>query len=559
MTSPLGNVGQQVLWTPKDGNAKDSLLAEVISVDESTRRLYVHFVERDRRMDRWVAHAEVRVAARCELTRTQTPPRRRTRAAVRELMEARPVSERVTGNAEVEREERDREERTAVRNVERIVFGEYEVDAWYYSPYLLEGVCSDLYICTGCLRYYANGARYLRHTRNCLWKRPPGQLMYEDNSCVDKGGHPLRVSVYEVDGLASTVYCQCLCLLGKLFLDHKTLCYDMTPFLFYVVTLNDEIAGFFSKSRTRASAGGIAEENLSCIVTLPQHQGKGVGRFLIQLSYELARLDRLISGPERPLSDLGQVSYRSHWTYEISQYIKQRRANSSSTHETIAIHEIINATMIQQSDVLVVLQRYGLHNIRGKCLKNDARIGLKKLFQAARPPKLPVNPHLIISDKPLAPTPNAAGKSKSQSSKSSKSNKNPSQSNKRSRRVRAPVVRVHLPQKRKRDPEPEHQIQRGRPRVKEPVQPPVPPPVRVQESQLQSQQETDSIQSQELVLALVQSQSQSPPPELSHLQSQTPSPSQSQSQTPPPELSQSSSQEEAEAEERAQVQQKKTR
>eukprot|EP01047_Picozoa_sp_COSAG01_P062397 COSAG01_NODE_7928_length_2988_cov_102.404292_7_plen_54_part_01 len=29
-------------------------------------------------------------------------------------------------------------------------------------------------------------------------------------------------------------YCQCLCLLAKLFLDHKTLYYDVEPFLFYV-------------------------------------------------------------------------------------------------------------------------------------------------------------------------------------------------------------------------------------------------------------------------------------------------------------------------------------
>jgi hypothetical protein len=33
---------------------------------------------------------------------------------------------------------------------------------------------------------------------------------------------------------ASKVYCQCLCLLAKLFLDHKALYYDVDPFLFYV-------------------------------------------------------------------------------------------------------------------------------------------------------------------------------------------------------------------------------------------------------------------------------------------------------------------------------------
>lgn len=49
----------------------------------------------------------------------------------------------------------------------------------------------------------------------------------------------------------STIYCQNLCLLAKLFLDHKTLYYDVEPFLFYVLTQNDSkgchLVGYFSK------------------------------------------------------------------------------------------------------------------------------------------------------------------------------------------------------------------------------------------------------------------------------------------------------------------------
>jgi hypothetical protein len=43
----------------------------------------------------------------------------------------------------------------------------------------------------------------------------------------------------KVDGNVSKLYCQNLCLLAKLFLDHKTLYYDVEPFLFYVLTKND--------------------------------------------------------------------------------------------------------------------------------------------------------------------------------------------------------------------------------------------------------------------------------------------------------------------------------
>lgn len=51
--------------------------------------------------------------------------------------------------------------------------------------------------------------------------------------------------------LVLQIYCQNLCLLAKLFLDHKTLYYDVEPFLFYVMTEADNtgchLVGYFSK------------------------------------------------------------------------------------------------------------------------------------------------------------------------------------------------------------------------------------------------------------------------------------------------------------------------
>lgn len=59
--------------------------------------------------------------------------------------------------------------------------------------------------------------------------------------------------MYEVDGKTNKVYCQNLCLLSKLFLDHKTLYYDVDPFLFYVLCEVDDggahIVGYFSKEK----------------------------------------------------------------------------------------------------------------------------------------------------------------------------------------------------------------------------------------------------------------------------------------------------------------------
>ena len=80
-----------------------------------------------------------------------------------------------------------------------------------------------------------------RHLKKCPWRHPPGVEIYRKDG----------MSVFEVDGNTNKIYCQNLCLLVKLFLDHKTLYYDVEPFLFYVLTQNDSegchLVGYFSK------------------------------------------------------------------------------------------------------------------------------------------------------------------------------------------------------------------------------------------------------------------------------------------------------------------------
>ena len=46
--------------------------------------------------------------------------------------------------------------------------------------------------------------------------------------------------MFEVDGLEERLYCQNLCYIAKLFLDHKTLYFDVDPFLFYVLCEVDD-------------------------------------------------------------------------------------------------------------------------------------------------------------------------------------------------------------------------------------------------------------------------------------------------------------------------------
>ena len=56
-----------------------------------------------------------------------------------------------------------------------------------------------------------------------------------------------------VDSEAAHQYCQNLCYTAKLFLDHKTLYYDVDPFLFYVLCELDDRGyhpvGYYSKEK----------------------------------------------------------------------------------------------------------------------------------------------------------------------------------------------------------------------------------------------------------------------------------------------------------------------
>ena len=162
--------------------------------------------------------------------------------------------------------------RDNTKHIASIRLGQVDIDCWFHSPYItLEENSNEkdrsvekLFICEFCLRYFLNSRKYRQHIVNeisflfinfacffflfkneCKCRHPPGRKIYED---------PNGLIVYEIDGTTSQLYCQCLCLLAKLFLERKTIYFDVSPFLFYVLVEADKknkntqhIIGYFSK------------------------------------------------------------------------------------------------------------------------------------------------------------------------------------------------------------------------------------------------------------------------------------------------------------------------
>ncbi|XP_059414235.1 histone acetyltransferase KAT7-like isoform X8 [Carassius carassius] len=224
--------------------------------------------------------------------------------------------------------------------IKTIVFGRYELDTWYHSPYPEEYArLGRLYMCEFCLKYMKSQTILRRHMAKCVWKHPPGDEIYR------KGA----ISVFEVDGKKNKIYCQNLCLLAKLFLDHKTLYYDVEPFLFYVMTEADNtgchLVGYFSKEKN-----SFLNYNVSCILTMPQYMRQGYGKMLIDFSYLLSKVEEKVGSPERPLSDLGLISYRSYWKEVLLRYLHKFQGKE------ISIKEISQETAVNPVDIVSTLQ-----------------------------------------------------------------------------------------------------------------------------------------------------------------------------------------------------------
>uniref|UniRef100_A0A8C3U9X8 Histone acetyltransferase KAT5 n=1 Tax=Catharus ustulatus TaxID=91951 RepID=A0A8C3U9X8_CATUS len=362
-------------------------LAEILSVkDISGRKLfYVHYIDFNKRLDEWVTHDRLdlkRVQVPRKEAKTPTknglpgsrpgspdrdpngsarravaaqPGRKRKSACLgtdedsQDSSDGAPSAPRMTGSLVSDRSHDDIV--TRMKNIECIELGRHRLKPWYFSPYPQELTgLPVLYLCEFCLKYGHSLRCLQRHLTKCDLRHPPGNEIYRKGT----------ISFFEIDGRKNKSYSQNLCLLAKCFLDHKTLYYDTDPFLFYVMTEYDckgfHIVGYFSKEKESTE-----DYNVACILTLPPYQRRGYGKLLIEFSYELSKVEGKTGTPEKPLSDLGLLSYRSYWSQTILEILMGLKAEAGERPQ-ITINEISEITSIKKEDVISTLQYLNLIN-----------------------------------------------------------------------------------------------------------------------------------------------------------------------------------------------------
>ncbi|XP_009299572.1 histone acetyltransferase KAT5a isoform X2 [Danio rerio] len=260
-----------------------------------------------------------------------------------------PSAPRMTGSLVSDRSHDDIV--TRMKNIGCIELGRHRLKPWYFSPYPQELTSLPIiYLCEFCLKYLKSLKCLQRHLTKCNLRHPPGNEIYRKGT----------ISFFEIDGRKNKAYSQNLCLLAKCFLDHKTLYYDTDPFLFYVMTEYDpkgfHIVGYFSKEKESTE-----DYNVACILTLPPYQRRGYGKLLIEFSYELSKVEGKTGTPEKPLSDLGLLSYRSYWSQTILEILMDLKSENGERPQ-ITINEISEITSIKKEDVISTLQYLNLIN-----------------------------------------------------------------------------------------------------------------------------------------------------------------------------------------------------
>jgi GNAT superfamily N-acetyltransferase len=255
-----------------------------------------------------------------------------------------------------------------VRNITSVVLGALCFPTWYPSFYPSSALgppgsslpLDKLYVCQWCFKYTSELLASLAHGKCCAAqsKPPPGVRIYEH----DKSG---EYTIYRVDGEQEKVYAQCLSLFAKLWLDNKSVFFDVAGFDYFVlvheppksrVSVQDgpvrQAIGFFSKEKHSWDSN-----NLACILVFPPWQRRGLGKLLMGVSYSLAQREGQLGGPEKPLSALGRSAYERFWAARVARLILGTKVGKKAG--VMTVEELSKECWMSEEDVLGVLKGMG--------------------------------------------------------------------------------------------------------------------------------------------------------------------------------------------------------
>uniref|UniRef100_A0A7E4VQJ3 Histone acetyltransferase n=1 Tax=Panagrellus redivivus TaxID=6233 RepID=A0A7E4VQJ3_PANRE len=204
-------------------------------------------------------------------------------------------------------------------------------------------------ICQKCYLPFDTIDKMQLHMNVCPCYHPPGKEVYRDEIPAPQGEKRV-LSVFEVVGPQNMEYGENLCKLASFFITSKAAVDESYNFHYYVLTEFDKELGFVPVGYFSKALRPEFNDNLSCILVFPQYRGRGYGKFLIDVSYEMSVRDRRWGSPEEPLSGDGLLLYRSYWRGIVFEHFRKHRFDDG-----ISLMELRNKTHIHMDDLTKTL------------------------------------------------------------------------------------------------------------------------------------------------------------------------------------------------------------
>jgi histone acetyltransferase MYST1 len=230
-------------------DAPNAPQCQIIDMNQEKTKFYVHWTDFNRRLDNWIDKDKVDF----ECTKEQMKEIRERKRRFDDLQHERHEDHEGLGEADL----KEHEELTKVKNVNKLQFGKYLLETWYFTPLPREiwkqgdDIIEVLYMCEFCLSFYKTKDELERHQKRDKIRHPPGDEIYRNG----------KVSVFEVDGEKSRTFAtlpRCSsttsphpvpprrCRIARRGTHARRggryLYYDVDPFLFYVVCEYDSQA-----------------------------------------------------------------------------------------------------------------------------------------------------------------------------------------------------------------------------------------------------------------------------------------------------------------------------